>query len=106
MGAWERGELAGQRRGWLDDHCYRMYCVGADQETAKGARGAHLHPQSGDANEEPGRVVLGPRTVTPVQSLPHCSFACASLPACPIRLAQASPSCGVCVQERGTAVLP
>lgn len=74
-GRWEHGSAAswlGRRRGWLDDHCYRMYCVGADQETAKGGgRGAHLHPQSGDANEEPGRVVLDSRTVTPVQSLPH-----------------------------------
>lgn len=51
----------------MDDHC----CRGRSRNSEGGTQGTHLHPQSGDANEKPGRVVLDPRTLTPIQSLSH-----------------------------------
>lgn len=98
MGA--RRELAGlgtDGDGWTINcagcYCMYMYCVGADQETAKGvSQGAHLHPQSGDANEEPGRAV--PRSSYSHPRSISGTFAPSPATTGPVWLLQASPSCG------------
>lgn len=82
-------------------YCMYMYCVGADQETAKGvSQGAHSHPQSGDANEEPGRAV--PRSSYSHPRSISGTFAPSPATTGPVWLLQASPSCGGVRPERGT----
>lgn len=91
--------------GWMINcYCMDMYCVGADQETAKGgARAPTCTLNLGDANEKPGRVVLDSRTVTPVQSLSHLLFRLRHLAQSGWR--RPPRAVGVCIQERGTTAL-
>lgn len=85
-GRWEQQEhgetgWAGDGDGWIITATATVctpYCVrGRSRNSEGGSQGAHLHPQSGNANEAPGPMVLDSRTVTPVQSLlTSCSLAC------------------------------
>lgn len=83
-GRWEHGSAAswlGRRRGWLDDHCYRMYCVGADQETAKGGPGAPTRTLNLATLMRSQGEWYSILVQSPPFNLSHiCSFACASPP--------------------------